>query len=336
MNSVEKLVRRLLKETKYEFKHFREDMTAVRPLEVINNTGSTINKGVAVYVSGWDATEGYAEVTKADADGAGTYPAVGLMLADTDDGDTGVIVGPQCMCEIDTSSWSAGDELYLHTTAGELSSTAPIGDYVQSIATVVYSNATHGILAITPSTMDGAILTLAGTSVVTKALEFPSMMLKNGTTQGTPEIVGDYYTIAMSINDDAICGFTVPHDWDAGTNILVYVQWQIDRAYGDESGEVQWQIDWSATPVDSSEAISGPTHNGSDVSGDINIPATARFLISSLAGTIAGASLAAGDAVGLTVSRVAIDDGTDPGGGKEPGIVAVHVHYQSDSLGEAV
>jgi len=136
----------------------------------------------------------------------------------------------------------------------------------------------------------------------------------------------------FGINDDIVFDFEVPHDWDSSTDINIVIYWAINEAYVTNSGEVQWQVAWSAIPPDETESIAAPTHTGTIDYGDQNIPATAYYLTKTGDGTIVAASLAAGDLVGLTVTRVALDGGNNPTA--EPIIFHVEVHYTANKLGE--
>jgi hypothetical protein len=177
-------------------------------------------------------------------------------------------------------------------------------------------------------------LTLAGTARVKKSLDFTGAQLERGATAPTAVSVGDYTTWEYDIGDDSIIdAFEIPHDWASGTDLTVELHWQINEAYATNNGEVQWRVDWSATPDDASESIAAPTHSGQIDSGDVDIPATARYLTKTVIGTISGSDIALGDEIGMTLSRIAIDGGSDPTA--DPGAIHVHVVYTADKLGEA-
>ena len=113
------------------------------------------------------------------------------------------------------------------------------------------------------------------------------------------------------------------------TDIIVNIDWQINEAGGDE---IAWRIVYSATPHNNTEAIGGA---GTTVnSGDIVVPATVRYLTQTSL-TIPSADLAVEDQVGITISRVAISDGTDPSTA-EPGITDIHIEYIANKLGEGI
>ena len=76
----------------------------------LNNTGSTITKGSAVYVSG-HTTE--TQVADADNTSAASMPAFGIVSDDIANGATGVVVIGGELSGINTSAFSVGDELFV-------------------------------------------------------------------------------------------------------------------------------------------------------------------------------------------------------------------------------
>lgn len=179
---------------------------------------------------------------------------------------------------------------------------------------------------------DGEI-TQAGTARVKKRIYVPTSALAAGGTPPDATNLTNHPGYSYDLADDSIVEVSIPPDWDTSTDLTVGIRWYINEAYATASGEVQWQVAWSAIPVDASEAVDGATHTGTIDSGDINIPATAKFLTENDLGTIASASLSAGDSVGMTFERVALDGGTDPTA--DPVVVKLYVEYTSNKRGEA-
>jgi len=116
-------------------------------VEVHNQTGSDLDKGKAVYVSGTH-TSGKPTVVLADANGAGTYPAIGLVFEDILAGEDGFVIISGFLDGIDTDTpgWNAGEALYVDTTPGELTTTRPTATStkVQKVALVARRHATAG------------------------------------------------------------------------------------------------------------------------------------------------------------------------------------------------
>jgi len=112
-------------------------------------SAGTINKGQAVYVSGYNSGQGVIEVELADADSASAMPAVGLANESVTNSATGDIVTSGIVSGFNTSGFSAGDELYVSTTAGGLTNTKPTATAeVQKVAIVLRSHASLGAVLV--------------------------------------------------------------------------------------------------------------------------------------------------------------------------------------------
>ena len=110
--------------------------------------GEALTKGEVVYISGVSGNT--TVVSKADADDANKMPAFGLVAASASSGNPVDIYTAGILTDIDTSSFSEGDELFVSTTAGALTSTAPTGESaaLQKIGKVTRSDATGGRIFI--------------------------------------------------------------------------------------------------------------------------------------------------------------------------------------------
>ena len=115
-------------------------------VQVRNTSGVTMNKGELVYVTGFNTGSGLATVSLADADGAGTMSAIGMVEDATiaNNANGGVIISGR-ISGIDTSAFTANDQVYVSTTPGAISA-RPTGatTKVQSIGEVLRSHATLG------------------------------------------------------------------------------------------------------------------------------------------------------------------------------------------------
>ena len=135
--------------------------------------GEAITKGDAVYVSGISGNTPV--VSKADADDAAKMPAFGLS-ADTVSANAAmevVILGQ--LTNIDTSSYTLGDTLYISSTPGALSATKPAGEssQLQNIGKVEKVHATTGAILVSGS----------GRSAATPNLNDGQFFLGNGSNQ---------------------------------------------------------------------------------------------------------------------------------------------------------
>jgi hypothetical protein len=91
-------------------------------LEVVNNTGSTIAKASPVYISGFGTSK--PQIAKCDANTSATFPVVGLTQAAITNGSDGVVLVNGIFSGVNTSSYAAGDRLYV-AAGGGLTNTKP-------------------------------------------------------------------------------------------------------------------------------------------------------------------------------------------------------------------
>lgn len=122
-------------------------------VEVRNDTGSTLTKGSAVYVSGTH-TSGKPQVALADADDPAKMPAIGILPRDitaaSPEGFVAVSGTVKQLALDPTAGYAAGDDLYVSTTAGSLTRTRPSGEneLVQKVALVTRAHATDGTVIV--------------------------------------------------------------------------------------------------------------------------------------------------------------------------------------------
>jgi len=121
--------------------------TAVR---VRNNTGSTLNKGQIIYISGAIGKE--PTVALALADDIDTSVVAGVVISNGIANNTsGYILQHGFLRGFDTNAFLAGDVVYLSaTTAGEFVNVKPTsaGDFVVAIGVIIEKNPTQGEIFI--------------------------------------------------------------------------------------------------------------------------------------------------------------------------------------------
>lgn len=106
-------------------------------VEVTNNSGVTITKGDPVYVTGYNSSTGKPNVAKSDASNQSTFPSIGLaqgtMTASTD----GAVIISGVFDNINTSSFSAGNVLYVASGGGltTTSGSASVGVVLEASGT---------------------------------------------------------------------------------------------------------------------------------------------------------------------------------------------------------
>lgn len=118
-----------------------------QPLEVHNGTGGNLVEGDLVYLSGYDTTSGLPKVVKSDAD-AGGRPAEFVVRDGIANGADGYVYRTHRLASQATDGGSVGDPVYLSTTAGGWTLTAPSASNstVQRVGVIVTSHATTGII----------------------------------------------------------------------------------------------------------------------------------------------------------------------------------------------
>ena len=124
-----------------------EDLDAF--VDVHNKSGVSFSKGAPVYVSGTH-NSGKPTIELADSDGSGTHPAIGLLSEDLANGGEGHVILSGLVRNVDTSSFSAGQALYLSSTAGVLTATRPTSssEKVQKVGLVARSHAHSGSIIV--------------------------------------------------------------------------------------------------------------------------------------------------------------------------------------------
>ena len=115
-------------------------------VEARNVSGSTIDAGTPIYISGYNVGVELIEIEPADATSAATMPCVAIAETDIANGTSGSVVAIGGVLDIDTSSFTAGDRLYVDTTAGTFTTTPPASN-IQEVAFVLRSHATLGAIA---------------------------------------------------------------------------------------------------------------------------------------------------------------------------------------------
>lgn len=112
--------------------------------EVSNNSGTNIQKGDPLYISGYDSIENKPEVSRCDADDINTFPIVGLAQTAIADGSSGVAVISGVFTGIDTSAFTSSTILYVDSGGG-LTDTQPSSGS-GAVGVVAYVNVSGTII----------------------------------------------------------------------------------------------------------------------------------------------------------------------------------------------
>jgi len=164
---------------------FIGDLNGAVRFEAKNTSGSTLLKGKVVAITGVSGNETLVDL--ADADDVASRPAFGLVFADANNNAGCEVVTLGNLSGLNTSSFSEGDTVYVDTTAGELTATAPTGEAadIQNIGRVIRSHASSGIIRV------GG----AGRANATPNLNSAKMFLGNASNQSASVAMSGDVTI---------------------------------------------------------------------------------------------------------------------------------------------
>ena len=136
-------------------------------LNVYNDTGSTLSKGKAVYVTGYDSTTGLPEVSLADNTSAASAKTIGLVYTDIASATSGKALVYGLFEEVNTLSYFAGNRLYL-STSGNLTNTNPAPNSESQFVGTVLEAATAGQLLVSPQESYNFNSLVSGTTIVSE------------------------------------------------------------------------------------------------------------------------------------------------------------------------
>jgi hypothetical protein len=132
--------------------HIHGNLAGSVYIHVKNLDTTPLTKGTPFYISGTVGSSDRVEVKRADADGSGTGPAVGLVestLAVNGEGN-GVIVGEIFTYDTATPGWTTNDPLYVSAT-GDLTNVRPTTGYRQVVGYVGRVHASTGTIVVSVS-----------------------------------------------------------------------------------------------------------------------------------------------------------------------------------------
>lgn len=117
---------------------------------VQKGTAGTLNKGEAVYVTGWDNIDQVTEVELAQSNAVGTMPAIGIISASATQTVSGKMLVYGELTGLDTSSFALVEQLYVSSSiAGGLQNTRPTGTNIpQIVAEVLRVNVSTGVIFV--------------------------------------------------------------------------------------------------------------------------------------------------------------------------------------------
>lgn len=107
-----------------------------------------VSKGDPLYITGFSQGQNRITVARADASDSSKMPSIGLAFADYSQNDNGQATSMGSLDDVDTSSFSIGNVLYVAATGG-LTNTKPTGsNLIQNVGKVGRSNAINGQIVV--------------------------------------------------------------------------------------------------------------------------------------------------------------------------------------------
>ena len=177
-----------------------------------NGTGSTIAAGKVVYING-NYVGQYPTIALAQANSFSTIVAIGITNAAIANNANGYVTISGLINGIDTSSYTAGTDLFLSpTTAGGLTSTVPSTPNYSVQVGIVTNSSTNGSMILVP-----VYLSVPATNVVGSNL----MLGIQGSSQGTIQLyntAGRAYSTTLASSNSATAAYTLTLPVNAGTN----------------------------------------------------------------------------------------------------------------------
>ena len=266
---------------------------------VRNETGSTIAKGTPVAIVGYASGSNRPLVAPADANDATRMPCIGLVAEQITNNANGAVISTGVSQGYDTSSFTAGDTVYISTTAGDLTTSPPTGETSQI----------QNIGKVTKVASNGRILVLGpGRSNATPNLDDGKIFIGNASNQSVtdtldtsivPEDGNLYFTnararSAISVTDSGGDGSL---GYNSSTGVITYT--------GPSASEVRAHL--------SAASGSGLTYNSSTGEfGTSSIPnsqlANSTVTVGSTAIALGGTSTTIAGLTSVTSTAVVTDD----------------------------
>jgi hypothetical protein len=116
-----------------------------------NETGVTITNGSVVYISGAQGSRPTIELATASTHSI-AESVIGFTTEEITNNNNGYVTTFGIVRDLDTSAYTAGDKIYLSTTAGEFTGTIPTKpDTRVDLGVVLFSNVSSGSILVSPS-----------------------------------------------------------------------------------------------------------------------------------------------------------------------------------------
>jgi len=243
-------------------------------------------KGDPLYITGYNQGQSRITVAKADASDSSKMPSIGLSSAAYSTNDNGRAITVGSFVDVDTSSFSVGDVLYV-ASGGGLTATKPTGtNLIQNVGKVGRSNVNNGeivVMAIgrsndVPNIPDGQTWIGNASGVAT-----PTTLADVATSGAYSDLSGTPTIPVSGVDFD-------PVGTDNSTDVTLAGTYDYLTLSGQQItlGQVDYSTDISNKP---SIPVSGVDFDpvGTDNSTDATVGATASDVLKVTAGQVLGA-----------------------------------------------
>jgi len=158
-----------------------------------------VSKGDPIYLNGYNIGLSLTEAYRARVDNQALMPAFGVADADYTSGTAGYIIEAGELKAIDTSSFSAGDTLYVAPTGG-LTNVKPTGtNLIQNVGVVARVNANNGVI----------VVSTIGRSNDVPNIEDGKLWVGNASGVATPTLASSL-TVASAVSAQSAATLTTP------------------------------------------------------------------------------------------------------------------------------
>jgi hypothetical protein len=223
-------------------------------VKVINNTGSTIANGIAVYVTGTASGQIYPNIAPAKADVSVTSAVIGLTNGSIASGAIGYVTSQGVITNVNTGILAPGTVLYLSPySAGQLQATVPPTGVAVQVGTVTYQNSSTGQiyvkqttpLAVSASTITGTVAVANGGTGIATTPANGALLIGNGS---------GYTSATLTAGSNIVITNTAGNITIASTG-MVYPGAGIAVSTGSA-----WATSLSSTAPTFTTSVSSPSH----------------------------------------------------------------------------
>lgn len=305
-----------------------------------NNTGSTIENGSSVYVTG--AIGNRPTIAKAQANDITKTRPLGVTTQDIANNADGYVTTLGLVRDLNTSSFNAGDTLYLsETVAGGLTNVVPSSGYTVVIGCVIRKNPSNGSIFVEPPhgirfgngvsysvfEYDGTLKFVDDATVWDDIfIGFAGARVPAANAPSWTTFIGNIGQYTFAVNDYLpLSAVEIEHSYEEGTDFELHVHYATNGVDVDDR-TVKWEIEYSLANINNVFPASTVVSAEDTISAG-TADRTHKYL--SVA-TVTGTGVEMGSAIVMRVRRIA-SSGTEPS--NDPFGLMVGVHIKKNTVG---